>query len=708
MKSRNLQRKNRELSWLSFNYRVLQEAGDPRVPLYERLRFLAIFSANLDEFFRVRVAAIRSLLNLKKNSIKKFEFEPQKLLNRIMKVVEQHQAEFGNIFNTQIRRELNRQRISLVRETELEADQRAFALAFFDENVRSHLTPITVDVGKPAPFLKNRSLYLAIHLVRKASHGDESQDSFSAKPRYAILEIPTDHLPRFIMMPNRRNRSYIMFLDDLIRHSIATLFSDHDVVGVYSVKLTRDSGLYIDDEFTGDLLEKIKKALRRRNKGVPSRFLYDFEMPKELVAVFKEIFSLSSEDLVRGGRYHNFNDFFSFPNPHAPRLEYDPLPPVSQAQLDASSSIAEAVKIQDHALHFPYHSFDYVIRFLRESADDPDVRSISIVLYRVAKKSRIAEELMRAARNGKTVTAFVEVKARFDEEPNIRWAQQLESEGVRVLYSFPGLKVHAKMCLVTRSDDANPRQIAYLSTGNFNESSARVYADTGLFTSDQRIINEVDRVFRVLSGEETAGPFDHLLVAPFTMRESFERLIDSEIRNAKKGMEASIRAKINSLEDPQMISKLYEASQNGVRVSLIVRGICCLIPATKGHSENIEVVSIVDRFLEHSRVFVFHNGGDELYFLSSADWMTRNLSRRIEVGFPVYDRNIQEQLRTILEFQLSDSVKARTIARGNENKYRAGKSNKTVRSQYEIYDYLKSLTNPSSANEIKNPALPPP
>lgn len=688
MKKENIRYKNRDLSWLSFNHRVLQEAGDKSVPLYERIKFLAIFSSNLDEFFRVRVAYLRALLILKKKTAKKLDFDPDKVLKRIHKVVTTQQEQFGEIFRNQIRRELNRQGIFLVKETELTAPQKEFTRKYFQEHVQPHLQPVFLSSDKESPFLENKALYLAVKLLRKPMEaGEKQQKKEHEEFQYAIVEIPTQHTPRFVILPRKGNNHYLIFLDDLIRLCLPEIFPSHTVISAHVAKLTRDAELYIDDEFEGDLVEKIKKALSKRKTGVPSRFLFDADMPKKLVALIKEVLSLDEEDLVPGGRYHNFSDFFSFPNPKSlPTLTYPPMPPLRSGELDGDmfSAIAE----KDRLMYFPYHSYDPVIGFLREAATNQKVASIQITLYRVATDSAVVEQLIQAAKNGKLVTAFLEVKARFDEESNLRWAEELEKAGAKVLYSFPGLKVHAKLCLVTMTD-AGAKQYAYLSTGNFNEKAATLYTDFGFITANGQLTEEVARVFEVLSRSKKKADFDHLLVAPFDMRETFEKMLEQEMKNAEDGKNAFVIAKMNGLEDPDMIAKLYEASEGGVKISLIVRGICCLIPGIKGMSENIEVISIVDRYLEHARAYIFHNGGEDRYFLSSADWMRRNLSHRIEVAFPVYDKLLQEEIRTILNLQLGDNVKARIINKKQGNPMRRVDGNTSLRAQYAIYEFLK-------------------
>jgi polyphosphate kinase len=696
---------DRELSWLSFSDRILQEARDPRVPLYERIKFLAIYSSNLDEYFRVRIASLRSLLTLKKKAKKKLGLDPAELLDRIKGIVEGQQEEFGAIFRKKIIPELRAHNVFLIGEGELTPEEQESVRAYFKEHVESLITPVFISENKEPPFLHNRALYFAVKLLPRvapvtAPPADQppEEDGY----RYAIVEIPSQKLPRFIVVPQKSEATHIIFLDDVVRACLPEIFPNHDVIAAYSVKLTRDAELYLFDEFSGNLLEKIKQALGKRKDGVPSRFLYDRAMPKRFVGIMRDIFSLSKQDLMPGARYHNFSDLMDFPNPGDPALTYEPLPPLCHRDLDSYPTMFEAIRNKDSVLFYPYQSYDYVIRFLEEAAGDPSVTSIKISLYRVAKNSRIIDAILRAAAKGKSVTAFVELKARFDEESNLHWAEELEKAGVRVLYSFPGLKVHAKLCLVTSQTGDRTVQYAYLSTGNFNERTSKAYTDLGFFTADERLTKEVDRVFEFLGGKSKDPDCDHLLVAPFNMRKRFIDLIDREIKHARKGQPASMILKLNNLEDPEIIEKLYEASIEGVKISLIVRSVCCLIPGMKKVSENISAVSIIDRFLEHGRICIFHNRGDEEFYLASADWMVRNLSRRVEVAFPVYNIELRNEIRKIVELQLEDNTKARIIMKPEENRYKKPTSRERIRSQIATYELLKQ------EGERPHPATPPP
>jgi polyphosphate kinase len=649
---------DRHLSWLSFNHRVLQEAANDANPVLERLRFLAIFSSNLDEFFRVRVPAL-------------YAMRDTGLLEAIRREVERQQREFGEIYLRNILPALHLYGIDFVTGAELDADQVAAARAYWQERVRVRIEPFFIERDGPVPFLYDRQLYLAVVLQAAAS-----------PERYAIVEIPARFESRFFEIPAAAGRRCFMFLDDLVRLHLPELFPDLTVAGAYSLKLTRDAELRIEDEFSGDLVAKIREALNRRATGTPSRLLYDPEMPAGCLRLIRQRLDLYPESLIPGWRYHNFSDFFEFPNPGLPQLEYQPMHPLRHAGLE-TASVFDAVHARDRILHYPYHSFDYVIRFLNEAADDPAVTAIHITLYRVAPNSEAVRPLIRAARNGKQVTAFVELKARFHEEANTLWADELRNAGARVVYSLPGFKVHCKMCLVARGMDGSENLYAYLGTGNFNEVTARIYTDIGLFTADARITQEVRKVFDYLALERYPGRFEHLVVAPFNMRQRLVALLDEEIRNAQEGKRAYVVLKLNNLEDPDMIAKLLQAAAAGVEVKLIVRSICCLPP------NGVKAISIVGRFLEHSRVFVFHNGGDEQYLIGSADWMTRNLNRRVEVLFPIFDPEIRAEVRAILDTQLLDNVDARILDNELRNRFRPSDGPR-IQSQMEIYSFLRS------------------
>lgn len=672
----------RDISWLSFNYRVLQEAKDPTVPLFERIKFLAIYSSNLDEFFRVRMANHRNLLRVGKKTKKELEIAPKQTVKDIQDMVTAQQEEVSKIFENQIIPALKQHHIFLKRRLDLNEEQREFVEDYFRDHMLPYVQPVLLVKDKIRPFLNNAALYLTVLL--------QSKDKSQPNNDYAIVKIPSDHLPRFIRLPSPTNRYDLIILDDIVRHSVSWMFPGYEILDTYSIKLTRDAELYIDDEFTGDLVQKIKDSLSKRHVGPASRFVYDREMPVELLEFLKNVFDLEKYDTLEEGRYHNNFDFFQFPDFGLTQLKDPALPPLSYPELEETQQFFRSLKERDHLLHYPYHDYESVVRFFEESAKDPKVTHIKIVQYRVAKRSRIMQALVNAAKSGKQVSVFIEVKARFDEEANLAWGERLEKAGVKVNYSFPGVKVHSKLALVRRVEENREKLYAYLSTGNFHEETAKLYTDLGLFTADKRIVSEVARLFAYLETVQAPQqPFKQLLVGQFNLREGLEALIDFEIQKAKAGKMAKIFLKMNSLQDPEMIEKLYEASQAGVSIKLIIRGICCLVPGVKGLSENIEAISIVDRFLEHSRIFLFYHGGREKIYLSSADWMVRNLTYRVETTFPILDSKLRKEIKDYINIQLRDNVKARLLDEKLSNQYYKNGSDMAIRSQIETYYYTK-------------------
>ncbi len=675
----------RDVSWLYFNERVLQEAEDNRVPLFERIKFLAIYSSNLDEFFRVRVASLRSFKQLKKKTRKSLDLKPKKQLKQIRKRVQQQQNRFGRVFREEILTLLAKEGIHLRANEEYSMGQYDFTQTYFRETVRPLLAlrPLSLQ-GEIPPFLKNRSLYFVTRIFPNPDEG----------PQYWLINIPTESLARFVVLPTlKKDRFEISFLDDIIRCHLQECF-EYSLDGLYSIKISRDAELYIDDEFEGDLLEKLKESLEERNVGLPTRFLYDARMPEDFLKEMKSFFNLKKDDLIPGARYHNFNDFFTFPDPlRRENLHDEPLPPLPHPDLKEVDSLIEEILRQDLLLSFPYQKYDYVIDLIREAAGHPQVTAIKITLYRVAGRSAVMEALLKACEAGKRVTVFVEAKARFDEESNLYWGNQLQASGAKVFYSYPGVKVHSKLLLIEMEEKGTtkPNFLAYLGTGNFNEKTARLYGDHALLTGHPILAEEVNQVFALLERKTLLPDCKTLFVSPFTLRPRFEELIDEEIRLARKGKKAYMILKMNSLEDPAMIGKLYEASQAGVKISLIVRGICCLLPGLPGWSENIEGISIVDRFLEHARVYIFGNDGKEKMYLASADWMTRNLDRRVEVAFPILDPRIAATIRHIIDLQLSDNTKARILDPENQNRYREDRKGEArIRSQVDTYNYFKN------------------
>lgn len=673
---------HRDISWLSFNYRVLQEAMDKSNPLLERLKFLAIYSSNLDEFFRVRIANHRNLVRAGKKTLKQLETPPDELLEQLLDIVNKQQELFSKIFIDGIVPELKEQGIHILRRMELSALQKEFVEDYFNEYLLPYVQPVLLKGNRIKPFLNNGALYLGIMMKERGAHKN--------KINYAIVKIPSDHTDRFLVLPTENNANHVIILDDIVRHSLSMIFPGYDIINSYSIKLTRDAELYIDDEFSGDLIDKIRKSLNKRHVGPASRLVYDREMPQDFLEYLTELLELSNFDLLPEGRYHNNSDFFKFPSFDKKHLQIQPLPPIAYSPLEDASNYFKEIKRKSHLIHVPFHSYESTIRFFEEAANDPSVTHIKIVQYRVAKKSRIMEALKKAVKKGKSVTAFIEVKARFDEEANLAWADILEKAGVQVYYSMPGLKVHTKMALVRRIEQGIPQIYTYLSTGNFHEVTAKIYTDLGYFTADKRITDEVLRLFKYLESKQMPDePFKYLLVGQFNLKSELKNLIRKEISNQKKGRKSGIILKVNSLQDKEMIDLLYEASQSNVKTTLICRGICSIIPGIPKVSENIEAFSIVDRFLEHSRVYVFENNGAPRIFISSADWMTRNLNYRIETAVEIYDQPSKEMILDILKIQMIDNIKSRSLDYGKINEYRTNNANLAVRSQVETYFYQK-------------------
>ena len=680
---------NRELSWLSFNERVLQEAESSSVPLLERIKFLAIFSSNLDEFFRVRVASLRSLFALRRKKRKKKGLDPTTLLKEIHTVALAQQERFGRVFRDEIIPALQDAGIHLVGERGVDEESRAIMEHYYLEHVAEHLEPVILGREDSPPFLKDHTSYLVAELQPGLDITMET-----GAPELGIVEVPSPPLPRFWSTSGSGEGRNIVFLDDVIRNNFHHIFPGRVVAGAYAIKVSRDADLYLDDEFDTVLRKAIKKSLKKRETGAPIRFLYDMLTPHAMVTRLTTHFKLSEGDLIEGGRYHNLNDLVSLPVGGRPDLEFPPMEALSHPTLEGGVPVLDLIRAKDRLLHFPYQSYGNVIRLLEEAASDPDVDAIWISLYRVSKKSEVVKALIKAVENGKDVMAFVEVQARFDEELNLEWAERMERAGVRVIHGTKDLKVHAKLCLIRRREGDEKRLYALLATGNFNEGTARFYSDHGLMTADPRLTEEVERVFRRLSGEEIEPDFEHLLVAPHHLRDRFNTLIDAETEAARQGRPSGITAKMNSLQDRGIIDKLYEASGAGVPVRLVIRGICCLRPGIEGLSSSIEATSVVDRFLEHSRMFLFHADGAEKLYLSSADWMTRNLDRRVEVAFPIYDPDVRTELLHVLDLQCADNTKARIIDEHQRNEFATeihGATGATVRSQFDTYEYLSEL-----------------
>lgn len=675
--------RNKELSWMSFNARVLQEASDPTVPLIERIKFLGIFSSNLDEFFRVRVATLKRISKLGKRGRKILGQEPQKILARIQDIVLEQHERFDQIYQ-QILAELANENIFIINETQLSPEQGEFVKNYFHREVRPKLIPIMIASGMKFPALKDRSIYLAVVL---------SKNGEPKKSKYSLIEIPTDVLSRFLILPDISNKKYIILLDDVIRYGLHDIFAvfNFDIGGAYTLKLTRDAELDLGDDLSESYIRKVSKSVKLRKAGNPVRLVHDDQMPEEFLAFLIKQLGIDYEDdtLVPGAKYHNFKDFMNFPDVGAKRLRYEPQIFLPHESFDSNKSLFANIRNQDLLLHFPYHSFDYLIDLLREASIDPKVTAIKITLYRVAKNSSVVNALINAVKNGKLVTVVVELQARFDEETNIYIANNLQEEGVRVIYGVPGLKVHSKLCLITRREKNKPVQYACIGTGNLNEVTAKLYGDHFLFTADKRLTKEVHLIFEFFGSNYKVTAFKHLIVSPYNMRQKFIRMIRNEIKHAQAGKEAFIFLKMNNLADPLVIQELYKASAAGVKIKLIVRSMFSLVSGVPGLSDNIEAIGIVDNFLEHSRIYVFGNGGDPKYFISSGDWMTRNFDGRVEVTCPIYDKTIQQELQTFLDIQWQDNVKARVLDRKLSNEFRNSPAKSRIRSQYKLYDFLK-------------------
>ncbi|WP_320981275.1 RNA degradosome polyphosphate kinase [Parabacteroides goldsteinii] len=678
----------RDVSWLSFNYRVLLEAEDDTLPVYERIKFLSIYSSNLEEFYEIRVAEHRGVI-MKKNFTEESGDEAEEVLTEITNEVNRQQREYYRIFSEKILPELNRQNIYLYQGSEPEPFHEEFVHNFFNEEVFPFLSPVMIQAGDIRTFIRDRRLYLVIRMVKKSKRKPEGDQA--PEYHYALMKIPYAKVPRFIELPQHEGKFYIMFIDDIIRANLANIFPGYIIDSCYSIKISRDADIYLENE-KGNIVESIRKKVKKRKIGALSRFMYDRAMPDDFLSFICEAFGITRDDLVVGGRYLNLQDLAKLPNPKGKELEQKIPTPMRVPYLDEKGSVFRAVKKKDILLHFPYQSFDYLIRFLMEAAFDPKVDEIKITQYRVAENSAVINTLVSAAQNGKKVTVFVELKARFDEENNMSTAERMEQAGIRIIYSIPGLKVHAKVAVIIRKDpdDGNKRRdFAYLSTGNFNEKTARVYSDMALLTCNDEIITDINKVFAVLEGKMAEPTFRHLLVARFNMVPELIRMIHREIEHVKLGRKGRIVLKMNGLHDQNMINELYRASENGVEIDLIVRGICCLVPG-QPYSANIRITRIVDMFLEHSRIWYFYNDGKEDVYLTSADWMRRNLNRRIETAFPILVPEIKQEVIDILKIQMRDNVKACLIDEQLHNNFKHNEEPVKVRSQLAIYEYLKN------------------
>jgi polyphosphate kinase len=698
----------RDISWLAFNARVLQEAADPTVPLRERVKFLGIFSNNLDEFFRVRVAALNRMKEFSGKGKLNMHMEtaPEKILDQIQDIVLEQQDRFDEIWKN-INSEMTKEKIFLITEKELNKEQQKFIQNYFEEEVRANIIPLMIQSIPQFPYLREKSIYLGVVLSRKTTDGEEK--------KFALIEIPTRVLGRFVILPSASaDEHHIILLEDVIRFNLKNIFSyfGYDRYRSWVFKVTKDAEIDIDNDLSTSLLEKIEKGLKNRRKGKFVRFVYDKEMDKDLLNFLIKGLSLTKKgNVIPGGRIHNFRHFMEFPDvfPKKGQRKKPFLPPL----LGKSHRITDIVLEQDLMLHFPYHSFNPVIDMLREAAIDPDVTSIKITCYRLAPNSKVINALINAVRNGKQVTAMMEFRARFDEEANLEWKDRLEEEGVKVIDIIPNMKVHAKLCLIRKKEAKRSIYYGFVSTGNLNEKTATMYSDHCLLTSNRNIMADVNRMFNYMEKWKNGpGPLKAcktLIPCPIQLRKELYRMINAEIRSAKNKKKASITLKVNSLSDEELIFKLYEAARAGVELRLIVRGIFCMLPENKKFRKPVTAISILDEYLEHARVFIFHNHGKEKVYISSADWMVRNMDHRVEATCPVTDTVIRKELKEILDIQLADNVKARWLDNGLQNRYKKDQSKK-VRSQIEIYQYLnqkniKPATETADPGEVPVPGM---
>tara|TARA_R110002074_G_scaffold151351_2_gene305040 strand:- start:8429 stop:10498 length:2070 start_codon:yes stop_codon:yes gene_type:complete len=677
----NNQYVNREISWLWFNERVLQESADKNVPLIERLRFLGIFSNNLDEFFKVRYATVKRIVEAGRNGKSVLGGEKAKdLLEEITNIVIEQQTK-SLVILKKIEHELEGKNIFIIKETELNESQKEFAKDYFLKEVSPQLMTIILNELTRFPTLKDTAAYLAIKMVIKSDHSKKEK-------RYALIEIPKG-IDRFVVLPDEEDKSFIIILDDLIRYCLDNIFTmfEYESISAHMIKITRDAELDMDNDLSKSFIEKISSSVEDRKIGDPVRFVYDKNIGRDTLTFLKEKMNIEDTDsVIPGGRYHNRRDYMGFPSLGRKDLLYEKITPLPVKGLSIEGSILESIAKKDYLQYTPYHTFTYILKFLREAALDPKVRSIKITVYRLASNSQVAASLINAVKNGKQVTVQIELQARFDEEANIEYAEQLQAEGVKLIFGVPGLKVHSKICLIEREEGDVIKRYGFISTGNFNESTARIYTDYTLFTAHDPILKELNKIFDFFETTYKINKYKHLIVSPHYTKNAFMKLIDVEIANAILGKEAYIKIKMNSFTSYKMVDKLYEASRAGVKIQLIIRGICCLVPGIKGMSENIEAISIVDKFLEHTRLFAFANGGNPKIYISSADWMTRNLDYRVEVGCPIYDEDIKKELMDTFELCWKDNMKARVFTDKQDNAYRKAKTPK-LRSQFATYDY---------------------
>jgi len=677
---------NREISWLHFNARVLQECNDKSVPLIDRMRFLGIFSNNLDEFFEVRYATVKRIVDAGKTGKSVLGGESAKdLLEEITKIVIDQQARSLD-YLSEIEKELEKENIFMVNETEVSEAQGEFIRDYYFQKVHPELMTIILNELTEFPLLKDTAAYLAVKIVMKNGTGEVNPI------RYALIEIPKG-IDRFVVLPKEGDKNYIMILDDLIRYCLDNVFTmfDFETISAHMIKITRDAELDIDNDLSKSFIEKISSSVEHRKISDPVRFVYDQKIDLDTLHYLKEKMEITGTDsVIPGGRYHNRRDYMGFPSLGRQDLMYEKIEQLPVKGLSMKGSLFERIAQKDYMIYAPYQTFGYVTKFLREAALDPKVRTIKITIYRLANDSQIASALINAAKNGKQVTVQIELQARFDEQNNIEYANYLQAEGVQLIFGVPGLKVHSKICVIEREEGHGIKRYGFISTGNFNESTAKIYTDYTLFTAHDGILKDINKVFGFFETNYKINKYKHLIVSPHYTKTTFIKLIDREIAIAKQGKEAYIKIKMNNLTSYRMVDKLYEASQAGVKIQLNIRAICCLVPGVPGLSENIEAIGVVDKFLEHPRVFIFGNGGDPKVYISSADWMTRNLDFRVEVGCPIYCGYIKQEILDTFEISWKDNVKARVYSDKQDNAYRKrAEGEPEFRSQVEMHRYYQ-------------------
>ena len=668
---------NRELSWLQFNARVLQEAADTNVPLIERLRFLGIYSNNLDEFFKVRYATVKRIYEAGKGGKSQLGgIKAGELLEQITKIVINKQKESFEILD-KIEKELETENIFIINETEIDEEQHHFIKNYFYQEISPALVVIVLNEDIALPELKDTTAYLTVKMTN--ANGEN---------QYALIEI-SKAMNRFVELPSKDGSNHIIMVDDVLRYCLDEIFNifNYESISAYMVKITRDGELDFDSDLSKSFIDKLSDSVKDRQSGDPVRFVYDKDIDENTLDFLLDRMNISSKDsIIPGGRYHNRRDYMSFPSLGRTDLLYEKIKQLPVKGLSLQESIFKTIAKKDYLVYTPYHTFSYIVKFLREAALDPKVKTIKITIYRLAQISHVASSLINAAKNGKKVTVSIELRARFDEEANINYAEQMQNEGVTMLFGVTGLKVHSKMCVIEREEDDKMVRYGFISTGNFNESTSKIYTDFTLLTANQKILKDVNKVFNFFEVNYKINRYKHIITSPHYTKSKLFALIDTEINNAKQGKPAYVKLKLNSISSYKMIDKLYEASRAGVKIQMIVRGLCCLIPGVKGMSENIEIISIVDKFLEHTRLYMFSNNDSPKIYISSADWMTRNIDSRVEVSCPIYDKDIKKELQDLYDICWQDNVKARIINQKQDNKYRVNKKEK-MRSQFETYNY---------------------